>query len=124
MLEAAQIARKAGVLFSIGNGSGEPQHERNLAHQAGTAGAYGLPPGAALRSITLSPAEIAGIDDRLGSIEAGKSATLIITTGNPLEITSDVLVSFIDGRRIDLSNRQSNLVGKYREKYRQMGLIE
>lgn len=116
--------RKAGVLFSIGNGSGEPQHERNLAHQAGTAGAYGLPAGAALRSITLSPAEIAGIDDRLGSIEAGKSATLIITTGNPLEITSDVLVSFIDGRRIDLSNRQSNLVGKYREKYRQLGLIE
>jgi imidazolonepropionase-like amidohydrolase len=116
--------RKAGVLFSIGNGSGEPQHERNLAHQAGTAGAYGLPAGAALRSITLSPAEIVGIDDRLGSIEEGKSATLIITTGNPLEITSDVLVSFIDGRRIDLSNRQKTLVNKYREKYRQMGLIE
>lgn len=116
--------RKAGVLFSIGNGSGEPQHERNLAHQAGTAGAYGLPAGAALRSITLSPAEIAGIDDRLGSVEEGKSATLIITTGNPMEITSDVLVSFIDGRRIDLSNRQSSLLNKYREKYRQMGLIE
>jgi imidazolonepropionase-like amidohydrolase len=65
-----------------------------------------------------------GIDDRLGSIEEGKSATLIITTGNPLEITSDVLVSFIDGRRIDLSNRQKTLVNKYREKYRQMGLIE
>jgi imidazolonepropionase-like amidohydrolase len=116
--------RKAGVLFSIGNGSGEPQHERNLAHQAGTAGAYGLPAGAALRSITLSPAEITGIDDRLGSIEEGKSATLIVTTGNPLEITSDVLVSFIDGRRIDLSNRQKTLVNKYREKYRQMGLID
>ncbi|HAW96395.1 MAG TPA: hypothetical protein DCX60_08975 [Phycisphaerales bacterium] len=116
--------RKAGVLFSIGNGSGEPQHERNLAHQAGTAGAYGLPAGAALRSITLSPAEIAGIDDQLGSVEEGKAATFIITTGNPMEITSDVLVSFMDGRRIDLSNRQSSLLNKYREKYRQLGLID
>lgn len=116
--------RKAGVLFSIGNGSGEPQHERNLAHQAGTAGAYGLPAGAALRSITLSPAEIAGIDDQLGSVEEGKAATFIITTGNPMEITSDVLVSFMDGRRIDLSNRQTSLLNKYREKYRQLGLID
>lgn len=115
--------RQAGVLFSIGNsGSGAfaPAQERDLAHQAATAAAYGLPAGAALRSVTLSPAEIAGVGDELGSIEPGKCATMIVTTGNPLELTSKVLVAYIDGRRIDLSDRQKMLVEKYREKYRQL----
>ena len=115
--------RQAGVLFSIGNsGSGAfaPAQERDLAHQAATAAAYGLPAGAALRSVTLSPAEIAGVGDELGSVEPGKCATLIVTTGNPLELTSEVLVAYIDGRRIDLSDRQKMLVEKYREKYRQL----
>lgn len=119
---APEKLRRAGVLFSLGNADSEPAHERNLAHQAGTAAAYGLPPGAALRSITLSPAEIAGIDHELGSLEPGKAATLLLTTGSPLEITSETLVAFIDGRRIDLSDRQKQLVEKYREKYRQLGI--
>ena len=58
--------------------------------------------------------------DELGSVEPGKCATLIVTTGNPLELTSEVLVAYIDGRRIDLSDRQKMLVEKYREKYRQL----
>lgn len=115
--------RQAGVLFSIGNsdsGAFAPAQERDLAHQAATAAAYGLPAGAALRAVTLSPAEIAGVGDELGSIEPGKSATLIVTTGNPLELTSEVLVAYIDGRNIDLSDRQKMLVEKYRERYRQL----
>ena len=114
--------RQAGVLFSIGNaesGAFAPAQERDLPHQAATAAAYGLPAGAALRSVTLSPAEIAGVGDELGSVEPGKAATLLVTTGNPLELTSEVLVAYIDGRRIDLSDRQKMLVEKYREKYRQ-----
>jgi hypothetical protein len=122
VFKAPERLRKAGILFSIGNADSEPAHERSLAHQAATAAAYGLPPGAALRSVTLSPAEIAGIDADLGSIEPGKAATILITTGNPLEITSETLVAFIDGRRIDLSDRQKQLVVKYREKYRQLGI--
>ena len=77
-----------------------------------------------MRAVTLSPAEIAGLGDELGSIERNKAATLLVTTGNPLEITSDILVAFVDGRRIDLDDRQKTLVRKYREKYRQLGLYE
>ena len=116
--------RDAGVLFSIGNADSEPAHERGLGHHAATAAAYGLPRGAALRSVTLSPAEIVGLEDELGSIETGKAATLLVTTGDPLEITSEILVAFIDGRRIDLDDRQKMLVRKYREKYRQLGLYD
>jgi imidazolonepropionase-like amidohydrolase len=113
---------EAGVRFAIAAGSGGSAHERNLNHQAATAAAYGLPKDAALRAVTLGPAQIFGVADRLGSIEPGKAATLIVTSGDPLEITTDTLVAFIDGRRIDLGNRQKTLYAKYREKYRQLGL--
>ena len=120
----ASELHEAGVLFSIGNSEGEPAHERWLAHHAATAAAHGLPRGAALRSITLSPAEIMGLDSEIGSLEPGKCATLLVTTGNPMEITSETLVAFIDGRRIDLDDRQKQQLRKYREKYRQLGLGE
>ena len=94
----------AGIPFAIATGD-EPAHERNLPHHAGTAAAFGLSKEAALRSITRSPAEICGVGDRLGSLEPGKSASLIVTTGDPLEITSDVLAAFIDGREVDLGSR-------------------
>jgi len=113
---------EAGVRFAISSGSGSA-HERNLNHNAATAAAYGLPRDAALEAVTISAAEIIGVGDRLGSIETGKAATLILTSGDPLEITTDTLVAFIDGRRIDLGNRQVALYGKYREKYRQLGLL-
>ena len=73
-----ETLRAAGVLFSIGNADSEPAHERGLGHHAATAAAHGLPRGTALRSVTLSPAEIVGIDDELGSLEAGKAATLLV----------------------------------------------
>ena len=57
--------------------------------------------------------------DRLGSVEAGKAATLIVTDGNPLEVTTRVLHAFIDGRAIDLSSKHTKLAEKYRERYRQ-----
>lgn len=114
-----QALHAAGVLFSIGTDGSEPAHVRTLGHQAATAAAYGLPRAAALRAVTLSPAEIVGLGDQLGSIEPGKRATMILTTGDPLEITSETLVAFIDGRRIDLGDRQKEMAHKYREKLRQ-----
>ncbi len=102
---------------------GEFSNERNLPYQAGTAVAYGLPIDAALRAITLSAAEILGIDDSVGSLQQGKLATLMITDGNPLEMTTKVITAFIVGKRIDLDNKHIRLAEKYREKYRQMGLI-
>lgn len=110
---------EAGIRFCIASGEETP-HERNLPFNAGRAAAYGLPRDEALRSITLSPAEILGVADRYGSLEPGKSATLIITTGDPLEVTTRITGAFIDGREIDLSNKQTKLAEKYRERYRQL----
>ena len=85
--------------------------------------AYGLDPAVAIRAITLSPAQALGVADRLGSLEAGKDATLIITDGSPLEMTTTISRAFIRGRDVDLSNKQTKLNEKYREKYRRMGII-
>ncbi|MCZ6834409.1 MAG: amidohydrolase family protein [Planctomycetota bacterium] len=114
---------EAGVKFCIASGTGSA-HERNLNHITATAAAYGLPKLEALRSITLNAAEILGLGDTHGSIETGKTATLIVTTGDPLEITTDVILAYIDGRDIDLGSRHKQLFLKYREKYKQLGLIE
>ena len=111
---------EAGVRFAIASGAGAA-HERNLNHNAGTAVAYGLPADAALRAVTASAAEIIGLGHSHGVIETGKAATLILTTGDPLQITTDVVMAFIDGRRIDLGNRHKSLYEKYLQKYRQPG---
>ena len=113
---------EAGVRFAIASGSGAA-HERNLNHNAATAVAFGLPQDQALKAITAAAAEIIGIGSTHGAIEVGKAATLIVTTGDPLQITTDTLMAYIDGRRIDLGNRHKALYEKYREKYRQLGLL-
>lgn len=96
---------------------------RNLPYEAATAVAYGLDEDLAVRSITLSAAEVLGIADRLGSLEPGKAATVIVTDGPLLEVRSNTTMAFVDGREIDLSNKQTQLRDKYREKYRQLGII-
>ncbi|MBC7852070.1 MAG: amidohydrolase family protein, partial [Pirellulaceae bacterium] len=80
--------------------------------------AYGLAESEALRSITLSPAEIHGVADRVGSLAAGKDATLIITTGDPLETPTQVTAAYIQGRQVDLTDRHKRLWKKYEEKYK------
>lgn len=110
---------KAGIPFAIIT-AGSAAHGRNLPFQAGTAAAYGLPEDAALKAITLSPAEIFGVADRVGSLEAGKDATLIMTTGDPLEISTGILMEYIQGRKIDLTSKHTMLYEKYKEKYRRL----
>jgi imidazolonepropionase-like amidohydrolase len=121
--EAYALPRKlaeAGILFSIATGD-EPAHERNLPHHAATAAAFGLDREAALRAVTSNPCEIAGIGDRYGSLAPLKSATMILTRGHPLEITSDVAAAWIDGRTIDLSSHQTQMKRKYEEKLERGG---
>lgn len=113
----------AGVRFCIAS-SDRTANERNLPYNAATAAAYGLPHDAALRAITLSTAEILGVADRLGSLDTGKAATIILTNGDPLEVTTNVQRAFIDGREIDLTNKQTKLADKYRERYRQSGQLK
>lgn len=90
---------------------------RNLPYHAATAVAFGLPRDEALKAITLYPAQILGVDDRLGSLDVGHDATLILTDGDPLETTTHVREAFLQGRRLDLSNRHHALWKKYRQKY-------
>lgn len=120
--ELPRVLHEAGITFCIAPRD-RPAHIRNLPHHAATAAAHGLPREVALRCVTLDAAEIIGQGDRLGSIEPGKSGTLIVTSGDPLEITTDVEMAFIDGREIDLASRHTQLRDKYREKYRQQGRI-
>lgn len=110
----------AGIRFTIANGD-DTAHERNLPYSAAMAVAHGLPHDEGVKALTLSAAEILGVADRYGSLETGKSATLIVTTGDVLEVTTRVQRAFIDGREIDLSNKQTRLEDKYRERYRQTG---
>lgn len=111
---------EAGVVFCI-TGT-RASSERNLPYQAAMAAAYGLPREEALKAITLYPAQILGVADRVGSLEVGKDATLIVTDGDPLEIMTHVEMEFIQGRRIDLTSRHTQLYEKYKTKYERMGL--
>ena len=77
------------------------------------AAAYGLPKEAALRAVTLSTAEILGVEDDYGSLEAGKEATFIVTSGDPLEILSRVERAWMAGLELDLNDRQKELFEKY-----------
>lgn len=113
--------RQAQVKFCIScSDQSESWNVRNLPYHAATAAAYGLPRDEALKAITLYPAEIFGVDDRVGSLDSGKDATLIVTDGDPLETATHVERAFIQGRVVDLSDRHKRLYQKYREKYRQI----
>jgi imidazolonepropionase-like amidohydrolase len=111
--------QKAGIRWCLATGE-RLGNERNLPYDAARAVAFGLDRDAGLRSITLSAAEILGIGAQFGSLEKGKSATLIVTTGDPLEITTRVIWACIDGREITLQSKQTALAKKYREKYEQL----
>ena len=106
----------AGITFCIASGE-ETAHERNLSNAAGMAVAYGLDHEQGLRAITLSSAEVLGIADKYGSLGLEKSATLIVTDGDVLEVTSHVTMAFLDGREVNLSNKQKVLEERYRGKY-------
>lgn len=113
------LLHDANVSFCLeGAGDMERMNTRNLPFYAGTAVAHGLPYEDAVRSLTLSVAEILGIDKNYGSIEKGKKATLFISKGDALDIiTNHITHAFIDGRMIDLNNHQQENYEKYKEKY-------
>jgi imidazolonepropionase-like amidohydrolase len=91
-----------------------------LPYHAATAVAYGLPHDVGLAAITLAPAQILGVAHRVGSLEAGKDATLFVADGDPLETPTQVTAAWIQGRRVDLNNRHERLYRKYEEKYKRL----
>ena len=107
--------QKAGIRFAIGTFSGTANlSSRNLPYQAAQAVAFGLPHEEALKAITKNAAEIWGVADRIGTIEEGKWADLLVTDGDPLEAKTQVKLLFIQGKPVDLDNRQKQLYEKYR----------
>lgn len=111
----------AGVRFCIANSASVAAgaaNGRNLPYEAAMAAAFGLPAEEALKAITLYPAQILGVGAELGSIEPGKRATIIVSDGDPLEIPTQVKMAFIDGARIDLRSRHTDLYEKYLKRYR------
>ncbi len=112
------ILEKAGVLFAFSDKGAWRQ--RNLSFQAGQSVGFGLEKEAAISALTLNTAKILGIADRCGSLEIGKDATLFISEGDILDMRSaQVVAAFIEGREINLDNKQRQLERRFREKYKQ-----
>src|SRR5690606_16320100 len=105
------VLHEAGVKFAFSTGGSA--NARHVPYHAALAVGYGLPKDAALRALTVWPAEIFGAADRIGTIEAGKIANLFVSTGDPLDIRSQVTDVFIRGRRVPKDDRQTRLYEQY-----------
>jgi len=115
-LENAARLHEAGVAIAFYDPQGFGAHNlRALTQQAGNAVAAGLPHDAALAALTLNPAQMFGLGDRLGSLEPGKIADIVVWDGDPLEVTTEPEAVFINGVRQSLDNRQLALMRRYRD---------
>lgn len=115
--KTAAILQKAGVVFAISDDDSQTRG-RNLAFNAGTAVTYGLDKEQALAAITLNAAKVMGVADKTGSIEAGKEANFVISSGDILDMsTSNVTDAFIQGRKVNLDDKQKQLNNRYEEKF-------
>ncbi|HJQ10639.1 MAG TPA: amidohydrolase family protein [Gemmatimonadaceae bacterium] len=116
--ENAALLRKAGVPVALignaGGGDEEAFNVRNLKQEAGNAVAYGMSWDDALRSVTLTPAEIFGVADRVGSLQAGREGNVVIWSGDPFEFTSRAEHVFVRGREYNEKTRQDLLIERYR----------
>ncbi len=108
--QPAELAA-AGVKFAFA--SFDNSFARRLGQNAANAVAYGLPYEEALKAVTVYPAQIFGLADQVGTLEPGKLANLIVTNGDPLELTTDVRYLFIRGQLTSTDNKQHRLYEKY-----------
>jgi len=105
----------AGVQFAISTGD-RGSEIRNLPYTAGMASAHGLSKTDALKSVTLWPAQIFGVADKMGSIEVGKMANIVVTTGDILEARTDTKYLFIDGRPVPLDSKHTQLNAQFKDR--------
>ena len=113
------LLQKDSVLFCLQNeGDMEGMNSRNIPFLAGTARAYGLSNEEAVAALSLNAAKIMGVDKQLGSIEVGKDASFFISNGDALDMRGNqVIMAFIAGKKIMLTNQQQELYKKYQQKY-------
>ncbi len=115
LFEGPAKMQAAGVKFCISTGN-DGAEVRDLPYQAGIAGGFGLSKEDALKSVTLYPAQILGIADKVGSIDVGKMANLVVTDGDMLEPRTNVKYLFIDGRMIPLTSRHTRLFDSFKDR--------
>ncbi len=107
----AGAMQKAGVKVAIR--TNEVENVRNLPFHAGFAATYGMGKEEALKAITIIPAEIFGVADRYGSLEKGKVANLLVSNGDPFETSTEIKYVFIDGWKIPMVSRHTQLYDEY-----------
>ncbi|HEV7387236.1 MAG TPA: amidohydrolase family protein, partial [Gemmatimonadaceae bacterium] len=116
--ESAGLLRKAGVSVALignaGGGDEEAFNVRNLKQEAGNAVAYGMTWDDALRAVTLAPAEVFGVADRVGSLQAGREGNVVVWSGDPFEFTTRAEHVFVRGREYNEKTRQDMLIERYR----------
>jgi imidazolonepropionase-like amidohydrolase len=110
----AGVLHKAGVKVALRTNDSE--NVRNLPFHAGFAAAYGMGKEAALKAVTINPAEIFGVADQLGSLEIGKSANLIVTDGDPFETKTQIKYLFINGWQVAIDSRHIQLYEEFLER--------
>ena len=115
--ENAGLLRRAGVtVIVVGNGPGDEEtfNVRNIKQEAGNAVAYGMSWDDALRAVTLTPAEVFGVADKIGSLQAGRDANVVIWSGDPFEFTTVPEHVFVRGREYLQPDRQQMLTDRYK----------
>jgi imidazolonepropionase-like amidohydrolase len=111
LLTQPEELRAAGIKIAFG--SFDNSFARRLGQSAANAVAHGLPHNEGLKAVTLYPAQMFGLDAQLGTVETGKTANLIVTNGDPLDVTTDVRYLFIKGQLTSTDNKQKALYEKY-----------
>jgi imidazolonepropionase-like amidohydrolase len=102
-------------MFAIA-GDASPENSNRLPYEAGASIAFGLPADEALKSLTIYPAQILGLDDRVGMLKEGMEATLMITDGSPVEYATRVHQTYIRGAKSDMMDNHRKLYERYRKK--------
>jgi imidazolonepropionase-like amidohydrolase len=115
LFEAPAKIQQAGIKFCISTGDFGAE-VRDLPYHAGLASAYGLSKEEALKSVTLYPAQILGIADKLGSVETGKVANIVVTDGDMLEPRTNIKYLFINGRLLPLTSRHTELYERFKDR--------
>jgi len=109
----AALLHRAGARVVLSGGA-DAFNARNVKYEAGVAVAFGMPWDAALRAVTLTPAELYGVANRTGSLEVGKDATLVVWSGDPFELSTRAERVFVQGTEVQGPSRQDELMRRYR----------